>query len=89
MPCCTYIACKQDVTGTVELKCYKGSVTIIGRSSAKSLYSADLASMEIEGGGATVDYDPSDAQGFIACNSTRLKAYNLLRGCPASLKSDF
>lgn len=29
------------------------------------------------------------AQGFIRINSTRLKAYNSLRGCPASLKTDF
>lgn len=28
-------------------------------------------------------------QGFIRINSTRLKAYHSLRGCPASLKTDF
>lgn len=32
-----------------------------GRESAKSLYSADLASMEIEDGGS-IDYEPADAQ---------------------------
>eukprot|EP00611_Tribonema_gayanum_P023111 TRINITY_DN4801_c1_g1_i1.p1 TRINITY_DN4801_c1_g1~~TRINITY_DN4801_c1_g1_i1.p1 ORF type:complete len:446 (-),score=194.89 TRINITY_DN4801_c1_g1_i1:132-1418(-) len=76
----------KDVTGSVDVKCYKGNAIVVGRASPKSLYSADLASMEIESGGATIDYDPSDAQGFIRCNSTRLKAYNLLRGCPAALK---
>lgn len=78
----------QNVTGAVELSCYKGNVTILGRESPVTLYSADLASMEIDGGG-NIDYDPSDAQGFIRCNSTRLKAYNLLRGCPATLKDSW
>lgn len=31
---------------------------------------------------------PNAVQGFIRINSTRLKAYNSLRGCPASLKTD-
>ncbi|CAM9236295.1 unnamed protein product [Sphacelaria rigidula] len=79
---------QRDVEGSVDLSCYKGNVTINGRSSPKSLYSASLASMEIEGGGE-IDYEPADAQGFIRINSTRLKAYNFLRGCPASLKKDF
>ena len=30
-----------------------------------------------------------NSQGFIRINSTRLKAYHSLRGCPASLKTDF
>eukprot|EP00752_Nemacystus_decipiens_P002814 g2625.t1 len=79
---------QRDVEGAVECDLYKGNITITGRESAKSLYSADLASMEIEGGGS-IDYEPADAQGFIRINSTRLKAYNSLRGCPASLKTDF
>lgn len=36
-------------------------MTVTGRESAKSLYSADLASMEIENGGS-IDYEPADAQ---------------------------
>ncbi|CAM9751695.1 unnamed protein product, partial [Phaeothamnion confervicola] len=80
---------QKDVNGTVVLELYKGNVTILaGRESPNSLYSADLASMEIEGGG-NIDYEPADAQGFIRINSTRLKAYNLLRGCPVPLKTDF
>ncbi|CAM9684628.1 unnamed protein product [Chrysoparadoxa australica] len=75
---------QKDVTGSVELKLYKGNIEILGREAPSSLYSADLASMEIEGGGS-IDYDPADAQGFIRINSTRLKAYNLLRGCPVKM----
>lgn len=41
--------------------CLQGNVIVKGRESAKSLYSADLASMEIEGGGS-IDYEPADAQ---------------------------
>jgi hypothetical protein len=41
-------------------------VTVLGRESPFALYSADLASMEIEGGGAAFDYNPYDAQvGFV------------------------
>ncbi|CAM9834726.1 unnamed protein product [Ectocarpus sp. 6 AP-2014] len=79
---------QRDVEGAVEVALYKGNMTVTGRESSKSLYSADLASMEIENGGS-IDYEPADAQGFIRINSTRLKAYHSLRGCPASLKTDF
>ncbi|CAM9237766.1 unnamed protein product [Scytosiphon promiscuus] len=79
---------QRDVEGAVEVALYKGNITVTGRESPKSLYSSDLASMEIEGGGS-IDYEPADAQGFIRINSTRLKAYHSLRGCPASLKADF
>eukprot|EP00903_Cladosiphon_okamuranus_P019490 g17923.t1 len=79
---------QKDVEGAVECDLYKGNITVTGRESPKSLYSSDLASMEIEGGGS-IDYEPADAQGFIRINSTRLKAYNSLRGCPATLKTDF
>lgn len=37
-------------------------MTVLGRESPFALYSADLASMEIEGGGAAFDYNPYDAQ---------------------------
>ena len=43
------------------LCCWQGNVIVNGRESPKSLYSADLASMEIEGGGS-IDYEPADAQ---------------------------
>lgn len=70
---------QRDVEGMVELELYKGNVTITGRSSDKSLYNADLASMDIEGGGDAFDYNPADAQGFIRINSVRLKTYAALR----------
>jgi argininosuccinate synthase len=49
---------QRDVTGLVELELYKGNVTVRGRSSPKALYNADLASMDIEGGGDAFDYNP-------------------------------
>ncbi|CAH0515932.1 unnamed protein product [Peronospora belbahrii] len=66
---------QQNVTGYVHLELYKGNVTIIGRYSDEALYSADLASMDQEGGGDNFDYHPADAQGFIRINATRLKAW--------------
>lgn len=70
---------QRDVEGTVRIELYKGNVTIRGRSSSKALYNADLASMDIEGGGAAFDYNPADAHGFIRINSVRLKTYAALR----------
>lgn len=67
---------QQNVTGYVHLELYKGNVTVVGRHSDYALYSADLASMDQEGGGADFDYNPADAQGFIRINATRLKAWN-------------
>mmetsp|Transcript_10659 Transcript_10659/g.14947 ORF Transcript_10659/g.14947 Transcript_10659/m.14947 type:complete len:418 (+) Transcript_10659:68-1321(+) len=70
---------QRDIEGVVELTLYKGNVTIDGRESPKALYNADLASMDIEGGGDAFDYNPADAQGFIRINSVRLKTYAALR----------
>lgn len=70
---------QRDVEGTVEIELYKGNVTVCGRKSDKSLYNADLASMDIEGGGEAFDYNPADSQGFIRINSVRLKTYAALR----------
>lgn len=70
---------QRDVTGVVEMELYKGNVTITGRSSPKALYNADLASMDIEGGGDAFDYNPADANGFIRINAVRLKTYAALR----------
>jgi len=66
---------QRNVTGGVELELYKGNITILGRASPNALYSADLASMDIDDGGASFDYNPMDAQGFIRINAVRLKAY--------------
>lgn len=70
---------QRDVEGMVEMELYKGNITVTGRKSDKSLYNADLASMDIEGGGDAFDYNPADSQGFIRINSVRLKTYAALR----------
>jgi argininosuccinate synthase len=56
------------VTGTVRLKLYKGSVTVVGRKSPVSLYSEDYATFE-----ADTVYDQKDAEGFIKLNALRLR----------------
>jgi len=70
---------QQNITGAVELKLYKGNVIILGRESPCALYSADLASMDIEDGGKSLEYNPMDAQGFIRINAVRLRANSILR----------
>ena len=70
---------QKNITGAVEVKLYKGNVTIMGRESPCALYSADLASMDIEGGGDSLNYNPMDAEGFIRINAVRLKANKILR----------
>jgi argininosuccinate synthase len=70
---------QRDVTGYVDLVLYKGNCTVVGRSSPKALYNADLASMDQEGGGDAFDYNPADANGFIRINAVRLKTYAALR----------
>ena len=51
------------------MKLYKGSASIIGRSSPHSLYDQDLVTFE-EG---AVAYDHRDAAGFIKLNALRLR----------------
>jgi|EP00956_Cyclotella_meneghiniana_P022141 argininosuccinate synthase len=70
---------QKDVSGVVSLELYKGNIICRGRTSPFSLYSPDLASMDIEGGGEAFDYNPSDAAGFIRINAVRLKTYAALR----------
>jgi argininosuccinate synthase len=60
--------CQRDVTGTVRVKLYKGSITVAGRRSPKSLYRPDFATFE-----ADQVYRPRDAEGFINLNALRLK----------------
>lgn len=57
------------VTGQVRVKLYKGNVSIVGRTSAYSLYDQDLVTFE-EG---KVAYDHRDATGFIKLNALRLR----------------
>ncbi|MFP4616463.1 MAG: argininosuccinate synthase [Thiohalorhabdus sp.] len=66
---------QKDVTGTVRLKLYKGSVTAVGRRSDKSLYNPELATFEED----TV-YDQADAEGFIKLNALRLRVGRTVQG---------
>jgi len=75
---------QRDIVGEVEIELYKGNCIIKGRSSPNALYNADLASMDIEGGGDAFDYNPADAQGFIRINAVRLKTYAALRAKDSS-----
>ncbi|MEX6506748.1 argininosuccinate synthase [Jiella sp. M17.18] len=60
---------QEHVEGTVKLKLYKGNVIVIGRESAKSLYSDALVTFEDDHGA----YDQKDAAGFIRLNALRLR----------------
>ncbi|NMA97629.1 MAG: argininosuccinate synthase [Phyllobacteriaceae bacterium] len=62
---------QEYVTGEVTVKLYKGSATVIARTSPHSLYSMDLVTFE-EG---AVAYDHHDAEGFIRLNGLRLKTW--------------
>ncbi|XP_071510847.1 argininosuccinate synthase-like [Diadema antillarum] len=66
---------QEDVEGTVTVTVFKGHVYINARESSKSLYNAELVSMDVKG-----DYEPVDALGFIKVNAVRLKEYHRLRG---------
>ena len=57
------------VNGSVTLKLYKGSVSVVGRQSQDSLYDADVVTFEDDHGA----YDQSDAGGFIKLNALRLR----------------
>ncbi|MCZ6568609.1 MAG: argininosuccinate synthase [Deltaproteobacteria bacterium] len=59
---------QRHVSGSVRVRLYKGSVTILGRRSPESLYREDLATFE-----ADEAYDQRDAGGFIRLNALRLQ----------------
>ena len=58
---------QQDVTGTVRVRLYKGSCTVVGRKSPRSLYRLDMATFEED-----EVYRQRDAEGFIRLNALRL-----------------
>jgi argininosuccinate synthase len=58
-----------NVSGTVRLKLFKGSVSVDGRKSPKSLYSEKVVTFEDDRGA----YDQKDAAGFIKLNALRLR----------------
>ncbi|MBW3566075.1 MAG: argininosuccinate synthase [Acidobacteria bacterium] len=53
------VSLARNNSGTVTLKLFKGGCAVVGRKSAESLYSHDLASFDMTG------YDATDAAGFI------------------------
>ena len=57
------------VNGDVRLKLYKGSVSVVGRRSADSLFDERIATFEEDAGA----YDQKDAEGFIKLNALRLR----------------
>jgi len=64
---------QETVTGTVRLKLYKGSCTVVGRQSPHSLYREDYATF-----GEEDVYDQADAKGFINLFGLPLKVKALL-----------
>ena len=64
---------QERVTGSVKVKLYKGSCTVVGRKSAFSLYREDFATF-----GQDDVYDQSDAAGFINLFGLPLKVKALL-----------
>jgi argininosuccinate synthase len=58
-----------NVTGTVRLKLYKGTVQVVGRKSPHTLYSERIVTFEDDAGA----YDQRDAAGFIKLNALRLR----------------
>ncbi len=62
---------QKNVTGEVKVKLYKGSCSLIGRRSPKSIYNEGIVTFE-----ASNSYDQKDADGFIKLNALRLKQRN-------------
>ena len=61
---------QKHVNGTVRIKLYKGSVSIVGRKSdSDSLFDERIATFEDDQGA----YDQADAEGFIKLNALRLR----------------
>ena len=62
---------QEMVNGSVKIRLYKGSVTVISRESDYSLYSLPHVTFEDDD-----VYDHQDAEGFIKLNALRLKIIN-------------
>jgi len=66
----TAIDQSQDVVnGDVRIKLYKGNVRVVGRQSNDSLFDANIATFDDDGGA----YNQADAEGFIKLNALRLR----------------
>jgi argininosuccinate synthase len=62
-------ASQAPVNGTVQIKLYKGTVIIVGRSSKDSLFDMKISTFDDDGGA----YNQADAGGFIKLNALRLR----------------
>ena len=60
---------QEPVNGDVRIKLYKGSVSVVGRKSDDSLFDANIATFDDDGGA----YNQADAEGFIKLNALRLR----------------
>ena len=60
---------QRNVNGTVRLKLYKGSVSVISRDSANTLFDQTIATFDDDGGA----YNQADAGGFIKLNALRMR----------------
>jgi len=65
----------KNVSGTVRLKLFKGSVSVVGRKSERSLYRLDYVTFEEDG-----VYNQRDAEGFIKLNALRMRLAKMARG---------
>ncbi len=67
---------QKNVNGVVRLKLYKGSVSVISRDSANTLFDQTIATFDDDGGA----YNQADAGGFIKLNALRMRiAENAMR----------
>lgn len=65
------VASQKNVNGQVRCRVYKGSFSVLGRSSdTEKLYDASESSMDEIGA-----FEPSDTTGFISVQAIRLKKY--------------
>lgn len=60
---------QRHVNGDVRVKLYKGSVSVVGRRSADSLFDESIATFEDDAG----SYNQKDAEGFIKLNALRMR----------------
>jgi argininosuccinate synthase len=60
---------QKNVNGTVRLKLYKGSVSVLARDSANTLFDQNIATFDDDGGA----YNQADAGGFIKLNALRMR----------------
>ncbi|MCJ1312537.1 hypothetical protein MMC25_006211 [Agyrium rufum] len=66
---------QRRVNAEVRLRCYKGCVSVLGRSSAtENLYSSEEASMD-----SLENFSPLDTTGFINIQAIRLKKYGAMK----------